>query len=296
MRRGQISNINFFLIIVIAIFTLISYFTDQLVIRNEDKLRALNIKYNNTKTQISRLSSTAEGISSILMRAETILKNQLIKRHIWIKGLILIEDNFDLIEDNKDVKLSKKENLSYKRNLKINIVENFRDTVISTNSIRDEFQALMLWLDASIQDEIDKMEGNLKWEDLFWFSEVYKSNKDDFNTKNEGLFDEVYSALSQNNASEILVNKFEQKDWLDLNRYTILCLEQLYKDYKHADKLYYKHFEKLVEEYEIILGKSLIELKEVSAKKNNYILLSILTQILALLFLLFLFRNMIKDK
>ena len=296
MRRGQISNINFFLIITIAIFTLISYFTDQLVIRSEDKLRELNIKYNNTKTQINRLSSTAEALSSIAMRGEVILKHQLVKRHIWIKGLILIEDNFNLLGDKKDVNLSNDENLNYKRNLKLNIVENFRDTVIASDSIRDEFQALMLWLDGSVQDDIDKIEGNLKWHDLFWFNKVYKSNKGEFSAKNEKLFDEVYSALSQDNGNEILVNKFEQKHWLDLNRYTILCLEQLHKDLKHVDTFYYKYFEKLIEEYEAILNTALIDLKKISAKKNNYILFSILTQILALLFLLFLFRNMIKSR
>ena len=48
MRRGKLTNINFFFIILVAIFTLLSFISDQWVIRKEDDLRQVNIKYNNT--------------------------------------------------------------------------------------------------------------------------------------------------------------------------------------------------------------------------------------------------------
>ena len=89
MRRGKLSDINLFLIIVIGIFTLISFFTDQLVIRNEDNLRDLNIKYKNTKTQLEHLNSTNNSISMVALRGQVIIDSHLIKRHIWIKTLIL---------------------------------------------------------------------------------------------------------------------------------------------------------------------------------------------------------------
>ena len=78
MRRGKLSDINLFLIIVIAIFTLISFFTDQLVIRNEDNLRDLNIKYNNTKTQLEHFKSSGESLSMVALRGQGIIDSYLV--------------------------------------------------------------------------------------------------------------------------------------------------------------------------------------------------------------------------
>ena len=50
MRR-KIDNRSVILIILIATFTLLSYVFDQLVIRNEDKLRTQDIKYQNLFTE-----------------------------------------------------------------------------------------------------------------------------------------------------------------------------------------------------------------------------------------------------
>ena len=51
MRR-KLDNNSIILIVVIALFTLFSYSFDQLVIRNEDKLRNLQIKLDNLNTEI----------------------------------------------------------------------------------------------------------------------------------------------------------------------------------------------------------------------------------------------------
>ena len=56
MRR-KIDNRSVILIILIATFTLLSYVFDQLVIRNEDKLRTKDIKYQNLYTERKSLES-----------------------------------------------------------------------------------------------------------------------------------------------------------------------------------------------------------------------------------------------
>ena len=56
MRR-KIDNRSVILIILIATFTLLSYVFDQLVIRNEDKLRTQDIKYQNLYTERKSLES-----------------------------------------------------------------------------------------------------------------------------------------------------------------------------------------------------------------------------------------------
>jgi len=45
MRRNIKNQISIFLVIIVAIFTLLSYVFDQLVIRQEDSLRNANVKY-----------------------------------------------------------------------------------------------------------------------------------------------------------------------------------------------------------------------------------------------------------
>ena len=56
MRR-KLNNNSIILIVVIALFTLLSYSFDQLVIRNEDKLRNLQIKLDNLNTEIETYNS-----------------------------------------------------------------------------------------------------------------------------------------------------------------------------------------------------------------------------------------------
>ena len=83
MRRGKISNTNFIIIIVVAIFTLISYLADQLVIRNEDGLRNLNIEYNNKKTELRSNESISLSLLSLQMRIATIVNDYVFKRR-WL--------------------------------------------------------------------------------------------------------------------------------------------------------------------------------------------------------------------
>jgi len=45
MRRGRLNKKSIILIFIVAIFTIFSYGFDQLVIRTEDKLRNLKIKF-----------------------------------------------------------------------------------------------------------------------------------------------------------------------------------------------------------------------------------------------------------
>ena len=56
MRRGKINKLSYFLIILSAIFTVLSYVSDQVVIRFENDLRMKNIVYQDLDTKIKSLS------------------------------------------------------------------------------------------------------------------------------------------------------------------------------------------------------------------------------------------------
>ena len=140
MRRGNISNINFFVIIMVAIFTLISFLADQWVIRKEDSFRQLNIAYNNKITELRTNQSISSSLLSLQLRAITIVDNQLYNRNFWIKNLIL----FELDKSYKKYFTNRK--LNYQWDIKNNLIDNLSDIVADTNSIREEFQDIILWL------------------------------------------------------------------------------------------------------------------------------------------------------
>ena len=47
MRRGTLNKTSFILIFFVALSTILSFGFDQMVIRTEDKIRNLNIEYQN---------------------------------------------------------------------------------------------------------------------------------------------------------------------------------------------------------------------------------------------------------
>ena len=128
---------------------------------------------------------------------------------------------------------------------------------------------------------------------MFYLDEVFKENIDEFFFKNEKLYDDVL--LNIDDARSKAQNSFKLKNWVDINRYTILCAESLFKDIYYLGD-YIDYFDKLVLNNEEALYDTFKKRKKITLFKSSLILISILTQILALLYLLFLFRNMIKNK
>ena len=65
MRRGKINNKSIFLIFTVALFTILSYASDQYVIRQEDKFRDLNIEFNNLRTKVLSYTSISQSLDYI---------------------------------------------------------------------------------------------------------------------------------------------------------------------------------------------------------------------------------------
>ena len=158
-------------------------------------------------------------------------------------------------------------------------------------SLREELYNIIGWLDPTVIKDLKKFHN--KWGDMFYLDEVFKENIDEFFFKNEKLYDDVL--LDIDDARSKAQNSFKLKNWVDINRYTILCAESLFKDIYYLGD-YIDYFDKLVLVNEEALYDTFKKRKKVTLFKSSLILISILTQILALLFLLFLFRNMIKNK
>ena len=281
MRRGKLTNTNFIFIILVAIFTLLSFISDQWVIRKEDDLRQVNIKYNNTLTKIQSYNSSSYSLSMLSMRAMVLVDSYLPKRNLWIKGLILAES------DKKHGKLFTERKLNYKWDLKYYLTQDLVNMFIYNDSLSQELYNIIGWSDPTVIKDLKKFHN--KWGDMFYLNEVFKENIDEFFFKNEKLYDGLWNDPSK------AVNSFKLKNWVDINRYTILCAESLFKDINYLDD-YVDYFDKLVLDNEETLYDTFKKQKKITLFKSSLILISILTQILALLFLLFIFRNMIKNK
>ena len=79
MRRGQINNKSLILIFIVALFTILSYASDQYLIRQEDKFRDLNIEYNNLKTKITSYTSISQSLEDIGIETDNTIENFLRK-------------------------------------------------------------------------------------------------------------------------------------------------------------------------------------------------------------------------
>ena len=98
MRRGKLNKKSILLIIVVAIFTLFSYITDQLVIRTEDKIRNLNIDFNNAVSKVKKYDTEHWAIVNLQVSIENTVYFIVNKRNIWIKSFLLL--NHPKQEDN----------------------------------------------------------------------------------------------------------------------------------------------------------------------------------------------------
>ena len=91
MRRGNLNKTSYILIVISAIFTIISYVADQLVVRYENKLRLNKFNYQNLDTEIKSLSLISKGLTNLDVESSVLIGRELRERNFWIKNLILFE-------------------------------------------------------------------------------------------------------------------------------------------------------------------------------------------------------------
>ena len=86
------------------------------------------------------------------------------------------------------------------------------------------------------------------------------------------------------------LKNFEARDWYDVYRYKMLLFKQIHEDTLIIEEIMEKIDDEIIK-IEDELTLIFEEIKSQSIRKNYFILTSILSQILSLLFLLLLFRT-----
>ena len=285
MRRGKLNNLAYLLVIISAIFTIISYGADQMVIRSEDKVRTLNVKYNSLQAEISSKENLLSTIENISIQNSALLVN-LKQRNFWLKNILFQKIALKSIKESL---LERKVDL---RNFKNNVLNNAWDYFynVSDQSYHIRIQyGVAKYANPKIFDEIQYYQKNKKKiERLIYMTEenIFKENKLQFYQKSYKDYKKIYTL------PELDVLDLRMWDWIDLSRMTILNLEKVHIMNKEFYEIS-EELEKIIEERNLDLDTLLRKIKNSNAIKNYYILVSIISQILTLLFLLILFKKMI---
>ena len=277
MRR-KINKNSVIIIIIIAAFTLSSYSFDQLVIRQEDKLRNLQIKLANINNEIDNYDS----IDSQLISLSDLSLNEYmhLKRSnkYWLKSIIINTENKNssLLERKKFEKLYKEIDIDlvYRR-----FSQHMYDIYLAMNTLRNKYADIYWWNSSVFRGEAFQV----------YISDVFDSVKSEL--KNKEL--EFYADAANPNKRDQIINKLTLDDWYDFYKLGHALINELtkYTAYTDMDR---KKVEKYRDSAIKIRDNTVEEISKVSTYKNYFILSSIISQIFSLLFLLILFRILIK--
>ena len=278
MRR-KINKNSIIIIIIIALFTLSSYSFDQLVIRSEDKIRNLQIKLENTNTEIDNynsIDSQLMSLSDLSLNEYTHLKRS---NKYWLKSIIINTDH------KKSYLLKNKNIQKFSKELDINLVylrfsQHMYDTYLAINIIKNKYADIYWWNSKIFKDEVFEVNA----------SDVFDSIKHEL--KNKEI--DFYVDVAMPDTRDKIIKNIPLEDWYDLYKFGHSLINELtkYTAYIEMDQ---NKIEKYLDKSEQIREETIEKISKTSTNKNYYILASIISQIFSLLFLLILFRFLIKE-
>ncbi len=293
MRRGTLNKTSIILIFFVALSTILSFGFDQMVIRTEDKIRNLNIEYQNINNNLSKHETISETLDSISMGGGLNFTPIILRRNLLIKSYILNEiDRYDFF--------NRKSNKINAQDLGRMMMKEILEVTDMTIEIRSQYEQLYI-INEKIFEKVGKDEYH-SLSDLFEADmNPFKKDKDKFFNKNVLVYtkllgfnyhwiDKSYSDLQE--YREKAIKEFRLRDWYDVYKYKMLLFKKIENDMKIMDELSELFILKSDELYKKS-NEKLSELKSSHIKKNFYILTSIFFQIVSLLFLLLLFRSFI---
>ena len=287
MRRGSLNKYSVVVIFIAALFTVFAYFFDQLVIRSEDKIRNLKINLQNVKNTKNNYEFIASTLTNIADNAQMNFAPLILRRNLTIKSLILSTTKDKRIFKNVD-------------EIEWELIRNFNTTLISSMNLKIEYtnfyidnkKILIKLNDGKIKD-LDNLFSS--------YSNIIVNKNNYFFHDNTEKYLKLTTLIKYWKNKEEELNEYRNKalkdftiyNWFDVYRYKMLILSNIEKDlYKLSEFVVLADAK--VDTFFKVEEKLLEEIKSSGLKKNYYILLSITSQIMSLLFLLILFRGFIK--
>ena len=287
MRRKINSNKFIFLIISIAVFTISSYFFDQMIIRKEDDLRNKKIQLENYNVKINNINNLSSQMLNIQQYAASKYLAYSKYRNYWFKNIILLLDETILNNERLEIKDNF---ISYSLATEIaktRFIDFYDTVVISHNSIRGRILDIFAWQTQDLFPEYHNREGYLVYPDVE-FDEVFN----EIENLNDKDFEKYASLVYDDDRFDFALDNFNLKDWSDLHKFTYNLINKFnfYYDFVEENS---KKLEKSLANQEEMREQLIIALNKTNTQKNYFILISIISQIVSLLFLLFLFRSLL---
>ena len=103
------------------------------------------------------------------------------------------------------------------------------------------------------------------------------------------------SIYKNRESKEKIAKEFSLKNWSDLHKFNYAIVNK-FENYLDIIEPQYNKIEKQIVDEEEIRNKAIEKISNLATRKNYYILSSIISQILSLLFLLILFRAFVQKK
>jgi|TARA_B110000037_G_scaffold126272_1_gene143851 hypothetical protein len=271
MRRGsKILRSSFVYLILAAVFNLSSFSLDQFVVQQEDKLREVSREMINLETKISTLINTKNSIQELafqLIKEESLLYDAL---DLNTRSVAMLNDNTNLFNkklgknDRKELKIYFKKNLinfANRFNLKLNELKKVISSNLDNKLIKNEIS--IYGYSEKFEEVVNYTPNEIKISILDDYGKVGTNEYDDANYEiYNSLYDQIYKNFSISWNLEAIVLIVDEI-------YTKIFIKYLYVSDVYAD---------------------------IKNKNNFLILLSIVSQILGITFLLLLFRSLVSEK
>jgi hypothetical protein len=284
MRRGKLNKFSYLLIIISALFTVIAYVSDQLVIRYENNLRLNNFNYQNLNTEIKNIESVSSTLNDLEMQSYSILINELTQRNFWIKNLFIMESDKNYFKEiRKDLDVLIDDSFPVD-NIKYRARASTRDLIANIFNLTDSF---LLLFNNKIFNDIDFFSPD-EFEKKLSVIGLVKKHPDKFYKIKD--FDDLLDSVFNKKFLDV-----ELEYWWDLRNFRLLLTENLYNEIKKLTPVN-EYIDKVLEDKILVLDDIINKKNRINAYKNYFILTGIISQILTLFFLLLLFRSLIKQK
>ena len=284
MRRGKLNKFSYLLIIISALFTVIAYVSDQLVIRYENNLRLNNFNYQNLNTEIKNIESVSSTLSDLEMQSYSILINELTQRNFWIKNLFIMESDKNYFKEiRKDLDVLIDDSFPVD-NIKLRARISTKDLIFNIIKLRDLFLPVFgkeIFNDINFFSS-DEFRKKLSVTDL-----INKNPSKFYKLKD---FDDLFDSVFNKKFLDV-----ELEYWWDLRNFRLLLTENLYNEIKKLTPVN-EYIDKVLEDKILVLDDIINKKNRINTYKNYFILTGIISQILTLFFLLLLFRSLIKQK
>ena len=287
MRRNLNSGKFVYLILLVAFFTLASYFFDQLVIRKEDNLRNLKIKLTNTNITIDNISNVIIELTSVQEFTSTSYVRLKKTSNYWFKNLLLINHDSIPADIKQDIMSNFESESDAIWMIKTRFLELYQDCIWTHNSSKKNLDNIYQWQQSLFPKYFESVDGityskfpNIDFEVIFDEIKPLLVNKNFLHyteiVYEEDKFNEAY-------------DNFTIQDWADVHKYSYNLINNLEFYYNIiADDV--KYLEELFEKEENLRNSLIEKITTTNSRKNYFILSSIISQILSLLALLILFR------